>query len=209
MTEEPKRAGRAQVRELFLQRCEEAGLARPKGRTVEGQAAFETELADRLSYMVPENLETLADLVVDAAPCKRGVAVWPSEAVIRHLARCLQRPPVDEGRLVTSWLASIEGPPAVAGGWAAHLLRHLMRTGRPPSDYEVAEMRREAEDDHRRAARIRDRMRRGLASDQDRAWLEQLTRDTARAEAIVGEGRERRDGRDASIDQAVDGGRSA
>lgn len=174
---------------MLLERLDQAGLARRKGETIEAHRDYLARLANALAYMHPENLVTLAELVMAEAPVHRGVAVWPSEAVVRHLAKSLQRPPLEEARIVTSWLASIEGPAAEAGGYAVELLGFLIERGRPPGEWDMRKIREEAEANHRQAAAIRRRIRDDVASAEDMAWLEARQRAGARVQSVIDGGK--------------------
>ena len=114
--------GRAQVRCLLIDRLTEAGLRRQPGVSVDAQAARVERIVAALAYMRPENLETLAALVL--ANAQGGYRdCWPPEVAIVNWGRSLQAPPLREERIVTSWLASIEGPQARAAGHLVELFR--------------------------------------------------------------------------------------
>jgi hypothetical protein len=181
---------RDQVRRLLWQACDEAGMKRPKGLTVDAWDAVRRRLTQRLDHLDAENLRTLAELVQDNAV--RG-ETYPSEVVIWHLAQGLQKRPIEEARIVTSWLASIEGPPAMAGGYEVELFWFLRRTGRPPMPHDMIVIRNDAADNARAAGFIRERIARGTARPADRAWLEDYMRAKARVAAIVAGGAARRE----------------
>ena len=184
-------SGKARVRECFVQRLTDAGLVRPKGMAEAAYPEMMTKLVDFLSYMGRENLMTLAELVIDHAEGQKR-NVCPSEVVIRGLARGLQERPVTEARIVTSWLASIEGPQAELGGYLVELLRFLRAHGRPPMDYDKRKMREEAEANQRARNLISGRMERDSATREDRAFLLAYETDLRRAREIVAAGREKR-----------------
>lgn len=181
--------GRAKVRRLMWDRLDEAGVGRPKGWTLDQYAGWRTRMADRLAYMSAENLETLAETIIDNAPAAR----CPSETVIRQWAKGLEPPPVEEARLVTSWLASVEGPAALAGGFEVELFRHLRGTGKPPSPYDMTRIRREASDNHRQVQILTERSERSTIQPHDRDWLEAFQRDRDRVRRIIAEGQARRE----------------
>lgn len=184
-------SGKARVRECFVQRLTDAGLVRPKGMPEAGFAEMMAKLAEFLSYMGRENLITLAELVLDHAEGpKRNVC--PSEVVIRGLARGLQERPVTEARIVTSWLASIEGPQAELGGYLVELLRFLRAHGRPPMVMDKRKIREDAEANQRAMNLIRGRIERESASPEDRAFLLAYEDDLRRGREIVSAGRDKR-----------------
>lgn len=181
---------RQAVRVRLFDRLDEAGLARPRRLTAEAFDRQKVRLLDRLDHMSGENLDTLAELVIDAADGKRPE--WPSEKVILFLANSLQPRPFEQLRIVTSWLASIEGPTALAGGWLVELYRFLRRTGRPPSNFDEGNIRAEAAENRRKLVMISERRSRGAASASDLDWAEAWERDRAAAEAIVTRGEAKR-----------------
>ena len=184
--------GRRAVRLLLVERAEAAGMVRRKGVSAEAHAALLDRLCDHLSYMTPENLRTLAELVIEAGngPARSW---WPAEVTVRGLAHGLQARPITQHRIVTSWLASVEGPVAEAGGWLVELYRFLLRHRRPPMTMDQRQMREEAAENNRRMGLVQDRIERNAATDEDRGWLERYLRDQALAREIVDRGRQGRD----------------
>lgn len=192
--EEPtEHTGRAAVRRHLLARLDEAGLARPKGVTAAAHDAMHDRLAQHLAYMATDNLMTLAEVVMDHAVAD-GRAVWPSEALVRQLAHALQAPPVEQRRIVSSWLASIEGPQAELGGYLVELYRFLVRHGRPPMAMDYRQLREEAAGNQRDLHLLRGRVERGCEQPTDRAWLVAFERDLRVAREVVAAGAARRDG---------------
>lgn len=187
------RSGRALVRDLLVDRLAEAGLQRRKGVSAEAQDRMLERLCDHLSYMNPENLRTLAELVIDHADGP-GRCVWPAEVLVRGMASALQARPVTQHRIVTSWLASVEGPVAEAGGYLAELYRFLLKHRRPPLAMDARQLREEAAENNRRRGIVLDRIARGAASPEDRAWLARLAEDLREAQAHVDAGRAARAG---------------
>lgn len=196
MDEQASDSGRDRIRRM-LDRLDEAGLKRPRGMTLEAHRRLRQRLTDQLAYLSGENLDTLAELILDHAGGKQR-DTWPSEVVIRQLARGLERPPVDEHRIVTSWLASVEGPVAEAGGWLVELYRWLRQHRRPPMAYDVARLQEEARANRRAAQLIAERIGRGSASEADRQWLEAYRRDARDAGAIVARGAQGRQQKEAA-----------
>lgn len=180
--------GRAAVKDLLTDRLDAAGLQRPKGVSVDGHAMTRRRLEDHLSYMDPENLMTLAEALLDSVTG----AHWPSELVVRQMAHALQAPPAGQKRIVTSWLASVEGPMAEAGGWLVELYRFLLRHGRPPLSMDMRQIREQAAGNARRVEMIRGRIDRDVASGEDREWLERYLADQRAARAVVEQGAQRR-----------------
>jgi hypothetical protein len=188
MEGEEAKAGRAQVRDLLVNRVDAAGLVRRRGVSEAVHAALIDRLCDHLSYMSADNLRTLAELVIEAGdgPARTW---WPAEVTVRGLAGALQARPLAQHRIVASWLASVEGPVADAGGWLVELYRFLARHRRPPLAMDQRQLREEAAANNRRLGIVQDRIERGAAQDDDRAWLARYLQDGREARAIVDAGR--------------------
>ncbi|ULB12766.1 hypothetical protein ORIO_23680 (plasmid) [Cereibacter azotoformans] len=181
---------RARVKALVVDRLEQAGMVRRRGTAAAAHEAAMARLCEQLGYMGAENLMTLAEVLIDSA----ADGVWPSEVLIRQFARAIEEPPPAERRLVSSWLASVEGPKAEAGGHLVELYRWLLKHPRPPLAMDLREIRDQAQNNARRCELIRDRIDREAASREDRDWLELYLRDRAQARALVDAGRGRKEG---------------
>ena len=185
--------GRAQVRRHLIDRLEAAGLRRGTGVTVEAHAARVERIVAALAYMTPRNLDTLADLTLRNA--QGGYRdCWPPEVAIVNWGRSLQAPPLRDHRIITSWLASVEGPPAMAAGHHVELYQFLRRRLVPPGPYDRKTIRDEA---LRNAATLRayqERITNGSAFREERQWVEEYLRDRAAAEAIIAMGEAKREG---------------
>lgn len=188
MDAEAQKTGKAQVQELLLDRLESAGLRRPRGLSVEKHEAAKTWVAEHLAYMSRDNLLTLAESLLDSARDR----TWPSEVVIREFARALQPPPPTVKRLIGSWLASIEGPKAEAGGYLVELYRFLVASSHPPLPMDQRAIMERAAANARRVEIVRERLSRDAAQNEDREWLAAYERDRRIAQDIVDGGRARR-----------------
>lgn len=180
--------GKAAVRRLFVQRVEDAGLLPAKGVTPAAHGAMMARLVDYLSYMSPDNLMTLAELVMGNAEGAKGT-LCPSELVIKGFAKSLQPRPLAEHRIVTSWLACIEGPKAEMGGYLVELMRWLRRHGRKPLGYDVRQMQQLAAENQRAMFLIAGRIERGVATPEDHSFAQAYGDDLTRATEIVAAGR--------------------
>lgn len=180
-------AGRAAVRQHLLHRLDVAGLRRGKGLTEADHAEMCRHLVEHLAYLSVPSLVTLADQVLaDARGPKRDQ--WPPEVTIRQMAEALERRPVTDRPIVRSWLASVEGPRAEAGGYLVALFRALRKLGRPIMVYDLRAVQAEAVEDHRRRAMIAERRRAGDDRAEDRAWLSAWVEDERVAREIVDRG---------------------
>jgi len=177
--------GKAAVRQHFVQRLQDAGVERPKGMSAAGYDAMMGGLVEWLSYMRLENLKTLAEQMLDAAVDAKGKC--PSEVVIRQAAKNLQKPPPFESRIYTSWLHSIEGPPALAGGYLVELFQFLRnrKTNLAPAEFEMREVRAKAEWWRREREMIRGRTERGTDTPEDRRLMSEWLADEQIALEIV------------------------
>ena len=182
--------GRAAVREHLIERLDQAGMQRPRAMKAEAFEAMRRRLVEALAYLPAEELKTLAETVMRLAG-GRAKNEWPPEVSIRNLGYQLVPPP--PGRIVTSWLASVEGPKALDGGWLVELYRRLLKVPLPVNDYVAGQLRAEAEDNRRLRASLRAEAEAGTISARDRQWLEDYARDEARAQRLVAEGQARRD----------------
>lgn len=197
--------GRALVRRLLIDPLNSAGLKpeyRPAkrgkdklGKEVPEQvhkAAMEMLLRD-LDHMNAENLRTLCDSVLRQATLP-GPAQghWPAAVMIIAWGNGLQLRPFRLHRLVTSWLASVEGPIAEAAGYDVQLLRFLRRHQRPPTEFDLNECKAQAREDNRLMCLITDRIARGVVQDLDREWHAAYLADQQLARSIVDRGQDAR-----------------
>lgn len=194
-------AGRAIVRELLVNRLALAGLKPRRGVTVADQAKVTEHLVVSLSYMAAINLRTLAETVLaHAAQPGPGQGQWPSEVLVRAWAEALQARPFSQHPIISSWLRSVEGPMAVAGGYLVELLRWLQRHRRALTPGDLAQVKRQADEVQRSLVRIRERIEKGVPWPDDHELLSSWMRDYAEALQYVDEGNARRAARPAEGD---------
>ena len=175
---------RARVETVLMARLRAAGYRKPRGLA---QADFDVglaALADRLAYLTPDNLATLAEAIVDTA----ALPNWPAERWVLDMAATLQRPPVQHVRVIQSWLGSVEGPKAVARGDLVPLYRFLQRHKRPPVAYEMRKIAEAASADNHRLMIWHERLAIGTLIEADRQALAHHDADLADALAIVDAG---------------------
>jgi hypothetical protein len=181
--------GRAKVRALLIEPLEAEGLKRPGGKanTPATHAAFLDRLQDRLAYLNEEQLAVLRSIILRMADGPQFDR-WPSYATILNNAHRLVPPP--DAPIVTSWLGSVEGPRAEAGGFLVELYQWLVKHGRPPLSWDMGQIRDRARDNAQRLARIRERIEAGRepAQSDDAAWLAYYERQLATCRAVVVEG---------------------
>ncbi len=183
---------KAMVRERLWERLDSAGVKPCTKMTQDGFAEMQKRMTPRLAYLGGDLLDVLAQSLIDVAARTRGERC-PSEVVIRNLAYGLRKPPLREHEIVTSWLASVEGPPALAGGYAVTLLRWLIAHAPPgPMEFDMRKIKERARDDLRRNEVLERREADGRLTDHDREELAQWRRDVSRVQGIIADGVVRR-----------------
>lgn len=186
-------SARERVRRCLIRPLEAEGAVRPKGVTLAEHEAALVKLAERLAYLDEPMLVTLHEVVrgLMVGPLRRE---WPPFLVIWNQAVRLRPPPDDERHIMVTWLRSVEGPVARAGGYLVELHDWLRRFGRPPDAYSLTRIKAAAQEAARDREMITARIERGTATQADRAWLDGYLRQTAYCEALVAGGEERRAG---------------
>lgn len=185
-------SAKASVRQNVIQRLEAAGLKRP--RSCKNEAEFEAmkrRLVDFLAYLSPPSLEALADQLLSYADGK-GRDLWLSELIIRQMAEALERRPAEEAPIVTSWLASVEGPRALAAGHAVEMLRYLRKKRSALMPYDRRMITEDAARNARQRQLIAERQRDGIDRPEDRAWQAEYAADLRLVEALVARGAQHR-----------------
>ncbi|MEM8822051.1 MAG: hypothetical protein AAGF30_00425 [Pseudomonadota bacterium] len=186
--QDERATGRERVRLALWDRLDEAGMKPAIGQTQDAHGEMRKRLGLRFGYMTDANLATLAETLIDQGSGAKHDRL-PGEATIVGLARALQKEPVTQKRIVTSWLASVEGPKARAGGYEVALFRWLQRsTGRPPMAFDMTRIVDQGRDDLRMAKLIEDRIARNVVSADDRNWLSAYIADRDAVAAIIAEG---------------------
>lgn len=183
--------GKAAVRVRFVRRLNDAGLVRPKGVSEAKHAEFEGHLVEALAYMSADTLDVLADEVLTHAGGGRRNE-WLSEVVIRNMAAVLQPRPFVLKPIVSSWLASVEGPMAEMGGYLAELYQFLRSVARPVLPYDLRQIKEKAAENARMRSIIKERQAAGSDLASDREWMDAYLADLRAAQAIVEAGKARR-----------------
>lgn len=195
-TTEDEAEGRAAVRHRLIHRLRDAGMVRPKGVAEAAHDAMLARLVDHLAYMSPAVLDVLADEVMAVASgAKRNE--WPSEVTVRNMAQALQPRPFAQAPIVSSWLASVEGPMAEAGGYLVELFRFLRERRRPVLPHDLRQIKEQAGENARMRRVIEERRDCGRMSPDDGRWIEAYLTDAREAQAIVDAGRARRNNKQA------------
>lgn len=191
--EESFEAGRAVVRDLLINRLVAAGLKPRKGVSPAAHAKMADHLVGWLAYMSPDNLATLAEVVLTHASASGPqLGYWPSEVLIRNWAEALQPRPFRLHPIVASWLRSREGPTAAAGGYLVELLRWLKRHKRACMPFDLSRIKADAAENQRQITLARQRVAADRAAPGDHDMLAAWQRDLAEALQYVDEGHARR-----------------
>ncbi|HGG04784.1 MAG TPA: hypothetical protein ENK28_04945 [Aliiroseovarius sp.] len=188
---ERRQSNRARVRQLLIKPLQETGLVRQdrgKGRvSAAAHDALLEKMQARLGWMDDNGLRALRAVLVSLAS---GPALnyWPKWATIWNHATRLRPPPEAENTIMTSWLHSCEGPRLRAAGTLVETYLFLRDKSRPPSDWEVKQIRSQASDNAVKRARVIRQIDEGNVSDDDRNWFDWYNRALAHCETIVAQG---------------------
>jgi len=188
--------GRAAVRLHLIRRLDDAGMKRAHGVAAPAHDKLVERLVDHLAYMSPVNLDVLAECLLNAAAEAKGrdKGCWPVEVLIRSWAHGLQPVPARLAPIIATWLRSIEGPRAEAGGYLVELYRHLRRWPIPVSAAAMRMIMEQSADNNRQRGLVQDRIARGVVRPDDAQWLAAWQADEQAARALVDLGRAGRDG---------------
>ncbi|MHA7870636.1 MAG: hypothetical protein ACX93U_24475 [Salipiger thiooxidans] len=179
---------RDRVRRLLIDPLTEHGFRKLSTVSAERHAKFLTDLADELSHMHDDNLESLRAALRYRGEGKdrRG---WPCMATIMPLAEAAQPRPLEEVPALARWFRSAAGVEAYREKRLLAEFRFWEQFKKPPlKDGEkrmVREKARELDSEYRVRT---DRERRGVASDDDLQWLAWHRKEEARAMALLPEG---------------------
>lgn len=184
MEGEALRQGRNRVQEHLIAPLEARGMRRKRSMTEADHAALLDRLRSRLAYMDIRHLQSLAEQV-EAMAGGKHLDTWPSEVTICNLARRTQTPPASESRKVRTWLQSAAGRDALAEDWHVEVFYWLKDNPGVPPDFVCTRLRAEAADRRRDHDRLRDKVRRGAATDSDLAPMRQFQRVSNHVRAIV------------------------
>lgn len=185
--------GRARVRALLIEPLEAGGMRKSPRVTVEDHKAMMAKMADRVGYLSDEGLAALGEMLIRYAGEK---LIWPPLNLVMSTAWSIQPQPSDQSSLVQSVLGSRLGEQALNEGWHAELLK-AMRLKRPVprGDYALREMREKRDRNQGQFDRARERIDRGVASDDDRGFVEAYGRGREKARELIEAGIEKRGGK--------------
>ncbi len=182
-------SGRARVRRVLIDPLEAGGMVRKRGVSVADHEKAMEKLADKLSYMTEDGLKGLAMYLIRMAGERN---VWPQLNIVLRCAWSMEPPPPRDNDFLMSLMRSRAGEAALSGGYAAELFTEARRLGPPPSKYMRLTLQEKARASRDRKRLIEDRIRRDVATREDREWLERYLRVSAEAEALIREGIEKR-----------------
>ena len=188
MTEEqttPAETKRDRVRRLLIQPLTECGFRKPGDVPQDRFDKFLTNLADGLGYLSDDQLVTLRTFLQTRGEGKDRRS-WPRMATITPLAEAIAPRPLEEVPAITSWFGSARGPQALEEGTLVAEFLFLEKFKRPPlneGDWRTVRDKARALASDRRVKA--DRVRRGVASTDDRQWLAWIDRVEGRAMALL------------------------
>jgi len=184
--------GKDRVRLMLWQRLKEAGV-RPCLKMTEATFdQMQARVVSRLAYMSETGLTTLAETLISVIASRQGDRC-PGEVVVLGYAEAIEKRPFEQHPIVTSWLSSVEGPAAEAGGYHVALYRWLRRNAPPPPlKFDMLKIKEQAQRDHSRNTLLQDRLSRGVISDDERAELTMWERDRDAVEKMIDQGRRAR-----------------
>jgi len=188
-------AGKARVlRHLIVPLQDVMRLKRPKRVSEAQHLAGLGEMQARLAYLGEAELVALREAIV--ATLTEGAA-WPAPAVVIQMASAICRPPPDDSPMVRSYLGSVAGRDALAGGYHVELWRWLKDKGRPPmGEPDWRAIRAMAAEGARERARLAELRDRGVTlSSGEAARLDGHVRAEARVVALIEAGRAKCDER--------------
>ena len=203
MEDQDDKPGRELMRVHFAERLAQAGLQRPRGMTEDAFNQMMRRLVRGLSYLSLPSIETLADQVMDAAAGQKRNQ-WPSELMIRQMAQALEQRPLEYRPIVASWLGSVEGPRAIAGGYLVEMLRWLRAHSRPILPYDLRSIHEQANENRRRRQIITERRRAGDDREEDRAWLLEYAEDERQALGIIDRAQAARQARQEQVSEVAE-----
>jgi len=163
---------RQRVAEMLIEPLEAEGMVRQRGVKVEDHEKWLENLKSRLAYLEPVNLRAVRHSIARAAGGKRRNR-WPAILSITNWAHDLQRPPDNDNRMVTSYMASAAGQMAWDRGpeYAVALRMHLRRVRMVPNAYTWQKINANAEEMARRAEYIEDATARAVETEAEKQWL--------------------------------------
>ena len=164
---------RDRVRRLVFTPLADRGFRFPKAMALEDQRKDMAAMIDDVTYMSDDALRALENALRSKGD---GSAkhFWPSRATITTIAEGLEQRPMRELPALLRWFSSKAGPDALANERHVAEYQFWKRWKKPPvtdrDKRQVAATAREMTD---RAARIKDRMDRGLSPfGDDGLWYE-------------------------------------
>ncbi|WP_417257367.1 hypothetical protein [Celeribacter sp.] len=182
MSDEPL-MGRARVRALLIDPLEEGGMRKGPRVSVGDHKDAMTKLADRVGYMSDAGLRGLGEYLIKFAGERQ---VWPAMNVILAQAWGMEMPPSKESDYVQSVLSSRLGEEALRGGWHAELLTDMRKKRPVPTGVYAKKLLAErAQGNRDRAAVYADRIKRGVGTDEARAFVDGYAAMKAEAAAII------------------------
>ncbi|MGH1447420.1 MAG: hypothetical protein ACRBBO_15405 [Cognatishimia sp.] len=174
---------RDRVRRLLINPLEASGMRKQTRMKEPDYSEMLIRLADKLSYLPDLMLEGLVTWCTRHAKGKERNQ-WPDEVAILSQAMSLQPPPPRSCPYVVSVLRSQAGDRAEMMGYLTELFMAAKKYGPPFSKMNLDRLAREAQENSAEVAKVQDAIRRGVALNERRQWLDWYLRHQSDALAI-------------------------
>lgn len=184
MQSEEQKEKRDRVWDLLINPLIDQGMTRKRGVTVDDHDKMLKRLASDLAYMSGDSLETLREMLARAGTGDKR-DIWPSPITIAKWAEEIEPRPFEEIPGLIRWFKSVEGPKAVAENTLVETYEFFHSMKRPPIGYAATQVRERAAQNMRNLERVRERMERGVADEDDIAWKRWYERKLAYCRSLV------------------------
>ncbi len=166
--------GKARVARILIDPLVQGGMGKSPSQNAEEFGEMLDRLSVKLAYLPEQRLKGLNEFCIRMARGKRH-DIWPKEQHVLNWAYRIQPPPADWSEYVCSIMRSAMGRRALDEGYHIELFETANRWGPPPTKYDIAKMKGQAEDNRSKRARVTRENQRGVASKDDLQWLRWFT----------------------------------
>lgn len=199
MSNEEGETKRDRVRRLLIGPLQVAGFRFEKGTDEEKAKADLNKIADELSYMTDEGLETMAELMLTKGEGARK-CFWPTFATFVFWADKVNPRPLEDYPRLFAWFKSTAGERALKNGALVAEYTYWKEHKAPPVKPQAIRLVEDRTREYNeRAELIRDRKRRNFQlSSGDLEWLARFDSRVEQLSRIVVEGVKERAGSQAA-----------
>lgn len=174
---------RARVRRILIEPLEALGFRRNAKIPAD---VFKTKMAnmiDQLVYLSDDSLSALFEMVKSKGQ-GAGRNLWPEPSMFLSFAELVQPRPIEELPGLLRWFRSVAGQKALSAGTLVETWQYFHRHKRPPQ-LAGGQLQSDANRNHSRCQRTRERMVRGTANADDVDFLKRYEARLAYCQAIV------------------------